>query len=343
MQQLIRSIPLRRRRAGPLDEPAARRRDLRWGITTLITVAVLAIAIGVVSVVHIGMATYSAYLSDAAALRVGDEVRIAGITVGEVKAIDLESDRVALQFTVRQGVFVGDQSTLSVRMLTIVGGHYVAVLPAGAKPLGKTPIPADRVVLPYSLPQLFQDAVRPAEQIDAETLRRNFAAVTTAAAGSPEGLRRVIDAVGSIVDLLDKQNAEISRSLGVADEYVTAIAANRSAIGQLVARLRILETVIADNKAAVGESLRNVAVLVGQLAPAARLWESDLKPSAQALIDTIPALDQLGEKLGTLLDSVRGFGERLQGLLTPQGLTVDQSASTITAPALCVPVPGKGC
>ncbi|WP_067824634.1 MlaD family protein [Nocardia inohanensis] len=322
--------PLRRRSGPPPDDAAQRRLDIRWGALGLAAIVAAAIAITVVSTVQLGVGTYTAYLTDASALRVGDEVRLAGVTVGQVKSIDLEADRVRMRFTVDDEVFLGEGTTLDVRMLTIVGGHYLAVRPAGDKPLGRKPIPADHVVLPYSLPRIFQDAVRPVEQLDGDVLRRNLDALAQAVDGSPDGFRRMVTAVDTVVGLLAQQNQQVSLALSVSDEYLSALAANKSVVGKLIARFRILETLVENNKVAVGSALDNLATVLSQAAPLARGWTGTAKEPAQVLADTIPKLDELGAKLGALLDSLRTFGERLQSLGAP-------------APAVCVPTPARSC
>jgi phospholipid/cholesterol/gamma-HCH transport system substrate-binding protein len=249
-----------------------------------------------------------------------------------------------MRFTLDRTVFLGAQTTLDVRMLTIVGGHYVAVLPVGATPLGDTPIPADRVTLPYSLPQAFGDAIVPVRDIDGATLRANFGALSSAIDGSPDSFRRILDATDSVVDILGRQNAEVSRTLQFTDEYLTALARNKSVLGRLVDKFRLLETTIEDNKLTVGTSMNNLAQVASQLAPLARAWNTTMKPIDQSLRESIDGLGQLGKKLGTLLDSVRDLGNRLQGLITPAGtVAVDRSSATISAPALCIPVPGRKC
>ncbi|WP_405166487.1 MlaD family protein [Nocardia sp. NBC_01499] len=125
---------------------------MRWGFAGLLGVVVVAAAFGLVYVADGDAATYTAQLSDAGATRVGDEVRVAGMTVGTVKSLSLLADRVEMTLTVDNDVFVGAQSTIDIRMLTIVGGHYVALHPAGTRPLGSAKIPSDHVTLPYNLP-----------------------------------------------------------------------------------------------------------------------------------------------------------------------------------------------
>ena len=47
-----------------------------------------------------------------------------------------------------EDAFVGDQSQVQVRMLTVVGGYYVTIIPLGKSSLGTHPIPKERVTMP---------------------------------------------------------------------------------------------------------------------------------------------------------------------------------------------------
>src|SRR5690606_24521898 len=140
--------------------------EIRWGIGGICAAVLLLVAIGVVYVTGTSAQhTYVAELSQAGSVRPGDDVRLAGIPVGKVRSLTLLADRVRMEFTVSAEAFLGDATTLDIRMLTFVGGYYVAVLPAGAEPLGERVIPRERVIVPYNLTQAFQDAVDPVRRI----------------------------------------------------------------------------------------------------------------------------------------------------------------------------------
>ena len=333
----------RRVRGAPKSAAEARRSDIRWGFAGMIGVVLLAIAFGLVYYVKIGITTYTAELSDAGSIRTGDEIRVAGIKVADVKSVELQPDHVEMTFTVDNDVFVGDQTTLDVRMLTIVGGHYLALAPAGTNPLGATPIPQDRVTLPYSLPRVFQDAVTPVKEIDGEMLRQNFAALQASFDGHPQSFETLLSAVGALTDLLQQQNADVSRTLKVADEYLNAFRGNLDIVARLINSLNLLEDLIENNIWAV-TALEKTAVVVDGLATLGREWKSTLEPMAQPLADSMPTLDELGSRLGQLLESVKSMIGQLQPLITPTGnVAIDQSAVTVPAPALCIPVPGREC
>ncbi len=288
--------------------------------------------------------TYSAEMAQAGSVRTGDDVRLAGIPVGKVTALTLLPDRVRMEFTVAEDAFLGDQTTLDIRMLTFVGGYYLAVLPAGTKPLGAAVIPMERVIVPYNLTKAFQDAVEPVRRIDGSVFRQDLAALSTAIDKSPDAVRSTVRAAGDVVAILDEQNADISRALSIADEYLTALDANADVLADLIITLGTLEQIIQTNKVQVAESLYDLAVILQDLTPLGRAWDASIKERAQPLADAIPALEQLGGRLGALLDAVRAFEQRLLPLMPAGGgVSVDQSGATIQLPAVCVPLPGGGC
>lgn len=319
--------------------------DLRWGIAGLCAAVLLLIAIGVVYLTGTSPErTYSAEMTQAGSVRPGDDVRIAGIPVGKVTALTLLPDRVRMDFTVAADAFLGDQTTLDIRMLTFVGGYYVAVLPAGTKPLGAAVIPQERVILPYNLTRAFQDAVDPVRRIDGNVLRQDLAALSTSIDKSPDAVRAAVRAAGNVVTILDEQNADISRTLAIADEYLTALDTNADVLAKLLITLGTLEQIIQTNKVQVAQSLRDLAVVLQDVTPLGRAWDASVKQRAQPPADAIPALEQLGGRLGELLDSVRALQQRLLPLLPADGgVTVDQSGATIPVPTVCIPLPGGGC
>lgn len=320
-----------------------RGRELRWGIAGIVVVLILVAAVGVINLVGTtSHRTYTAELGEAVAVRTGDDVRVAGIPVGKVESLDLLPDRVRMTFTVEDGVFLGDQTTLAVRMLTLVGGYYVAVEPAGTAPLGETAIPPQRVILPYSLTQTFEDAIAPVRQTDGETIRRNLAVLSTSIDKSPDSVRNAVTAVGDIVSIMDKQNADISHTLSLSDEYLSALNQNSDVAAQLMNTFGTLEILVKNNRDSLDWALHGLAKLVHQFTPLGRIWDDSLKAQAQPLIDAIPKLQELGTRMNGLLESVRGFEQRLTPFVAPGGgITVDQSAATISG--FCVPVPGGGC
>ncbi|MFF2557666.1 MlaD family protein [Nocardia sp. NPDC058058] len=321
-----------------VDDATRKKRELRRGIIGAALVALGLLAAGVLFVVPFGKHTYTAELSEAQSVKTGDDVRIAGISVGEVKSLELKPDRVVMRFTVNSDVFLGDQTSLDIRMLTIVGGHYVAVFPAGDKALGDKAIPPDRVRLPYSLAQTFQDAATPLAKIDGQTLNRNLAALGNSVDGAPDSLRTTLQTVSTYVDALDRQRTQVSNAVSVADEYVRMYDGAKTDLGRLMDNANLLVTVLADKHSEMAEALRLLSAVLDRLDGAQPQWDASLKPK---LNDAITQLEQLGTRFAPTLTAAQELQQKLSSLVVPDGgVTIDQSAQTVP---VCVPLPGKDC
>lgn len=316
------------------SERAAQRRQLVLGIIGAGLLVVMLVVSGILYVVPFGQKTYTAELSEAQAIKAGDEIRVAGIHVGSVKSLELGSDRVTMRFTVDSSVFMGDQTTLDIRMLTLVGGHYVAVFPAGTAPLGSKPIPADHVKLPYSLIQTLQDAAKPLAQVNGNTLRETFNALQGSLDKNPDGLRRIGDALESFVTVLDKQNVDVSKALSLADEYIGAVSVNRGIIGRFVTQVGLLEGKALAKKDEILTALDVTTQLLSRIAALEPAWRTELKPLADKFYESIPELERLGKRLDDSINTIHDMGDRLQHIASPDGIAVRLP---------CVPSPGRVC
>lgn len=321
------------------DATVARRRELLTGAAGILAVVALLLVVGALYVVPFGKRSYTALLPEAQTVKTGDDVRLAGVPVGKVTALELTDDNVRMTFTVSSDVFVGAETTLDIRMLTIVGGHYVALEPAGTTSLGATAIPADRVRLPYNLLRAFQDAVEPIRAIDGTLLGADLDALSATLADSPDGVRSAVTGLGRFVDALQRQRTELAESISIAEELLGAVAQSRGSLGRLVEKVSLLETILTDKRAearhAVG-LLDSVVNRIGALEPA---WRETLLPIAARIAELVPALDALGAQLQPLIDTVHGLGQQLNGYLPESGrVGLDASGATV-----CIPVAGRTC
>ena len=93
---------------------------------------------------------YKAEFGEAAGLTAGDLVSIAGVAAGRVDAVELAGDRVLVTFSVSDA-WVGDRTSASIEIKTLLGSKYLALDPQGdaeldpaqAIPLARTASPFD--------------------------------------------------------------------------------------------------------------------------------------------------------------------------------------------------------
>ena len=320
------------------------RTEARWAVVALIVVAVMIGGLALAYLRPAGRAEYRAELSESGGVAVGTEVRVAGIPVGTVTAVDLGDERVHLAMSVDDAVFVGDQSTLEVRMLTVVGGAYVALLPAGSAPLGTAPIPAERTTVPYALPEVLDAAAGSAGEIDSRRMRDLTVSITDSLTQAPGSVRNIVGDVDRLTALLNSQQDQISRTAALGAEYTTALAIQRQALVEMIGRIRAVLPVMVGYKdrgmatyAALGEMVLYVGDILGEP------YQQRLAGPARELAGSVSAGREVAQGMDEAIARLRSLVDTLAAVAQPTGVTLDFAGRLIDATSVCIPIAGRTC
>jgi phospholipid/cholesterol/gamma-HCH transport system substrate-binding protein len=116
----------------------------RWGETILgAVVALVAIGFFVFAAAQAGQSGVNGGYDLVASFQrvdgidVGSDVRVSGVKVGVVRAVELDPEtyRARLTLSIRDGVQILDESAARVATDALLGGAHVAIEPAGMEPL----------------------------------------------------------------------------------------------------------------------------------------------------------------------------------------------------------------
>jgi phospholipid/cholesterol/gamma-HCH transport system substrate-binding protein len=195
--------------------------------------AMLLLAFNIDSIPLLAGRAHSAALSEAGGLKSGDDVRIAGVKVGKVTAVDLDGDHVRVDFRVGRGTELGSQTSATVRIKTILGQKYLALEPAGKGDLAGE-IPLSRTTPAYDVVEAFSDLATTTGAIDTEQLAESLDTVADTFRDSPDEVRAAVDGLGRLSRTLASRDAQLRELLDHADG-VTSVLADRNK--QLVALL----------------------------------------------------------------------------------------------------------
>ncbi|WP_327142386.1 MULTISPECIES: MCE family protein [unclassified Nocardia] len=259
------------------------------GLLLVLLVTVAAFGLDKLPILAAGT-KYSAEFSEAAGLRKGDEVRIAGVKVGQVQDVGLEGDKVLVEFRT-QDAWIGDETTASIQIKTLLGQKYLALDPKGtsAADPGKT-IPLARTVSPYDVVDAFSDAASDIENTDTAQLAQSFRVLSDAFSETPADIRGSIDGVARLSESLAKRDDQLKKLFG-ATKKTSQVLADRNAEferligngGQLLAELNIRQQSIAqlltgaksvaaeltalvhDNEEQIGPALTNLKKTIDML------------------------------------------------------------------------------
>lgn len=322
--------PLRRRLGSPL----------LLGIVALIMVAVVAVGAVVMYVNPPGRQMVVFHTDDAAAVRPGDAVRIAGVNVGKIKDLTIEPERVRVRATVDKDAFVGDQSQIQVRMRTVVGGYYTAIVSLGDEPLGDNVIPLERVSMPYNLVRTVTDATRVADDVAAGTVRDALDNVQRGLSGegNVETLAAIMDAGNSLTAAIDQQRGQISSILNLSDEYIHSLSNYTDELKELIRKVSIIEQTLVLYSDGFGQALKGMGDVLDALNPIGQFFADHRDKFIEKVRNWQEIVQTWADRSGLVVRGLRRVRDKLDRVLDAQNARPD-----LLATDLCIPIPGKAC
>ncbi|PPI99625.1 MlaD family protein [Nocardia nova] len=325
-------------------EDVGPRGQMRWALGGL---AVFAVIAGIVLALYLrppGTSSYHLELPESGGLVAGDDVRIAGVPVGSVRSMTLADHHVDVTFTVRSRYRLGDLTSVSIRMLTPIGGFYLAVHPEGSKPLTGS-IPAERATLPFLLGNLYEKSDAVVTRLDPNALRTALDKAAAVLTESPGAVRSTVEDLESVATVLSKQKTQIENLLALSDEYLRTADDNKDLAVEIIRGYAMLGPQIVAARNDLQVFADGVANLSGLL------FDFLGGPYAEKVEPLLPPLEQAGDRGAELLKSVDSMMSSMTATLTglakiagPDGQAlIDRSGLTTPRLDVCLPVPGKQC
>jgi len=220
---MLRKVPARRGRSTPFRE---RNPVVVGAVGLAVIAAMLLLAFNIDALPLLAGQSHSAALSEAGGLKAGDDVRIAGVKVGKVTAVDLEGSHVRVDFRVGRSTELGSQTSATVRIKTILGQKFLALEPAGKGDLGQE-IPLSRTTPAYDVVEAFSDLATTTEDIDTGQLATALDTIANTFRDSPEEVRAAVDGLGRLSRTVASRDAQLRELLQHANG-VTGVLADRN-------------------------------------------------------------------------------------------------------------------
>ncbi|WP_067653474.1 MCE family protein [Nocardia harenae] len=276
---------------------------------------------------------YTAEFSEAAGLKPGNEVRIAGVKIGSVTDVSLDDDRVLVEFRA-QNAWIGNETTASIQIKTVLGQKYLALDPKGSEPADPGQrIPLSRTVAPYDVIDAFSDAASTIDQIDTAQLATSFRVLSDAFETTPPEIRGSIDGVARLSESLAKRDEELKK-LFVATKQTTQVLADRSTEferllsngGRLLAELNLRQQ-------AISQLLTTARTLSTELSALVTENEQQIGPALTNLRDAVQMLNDNQQNITRTLELAAPF-YNLYANVTGTGRWFDVAVVNLLPPSL---------
>jgi phospholipid/cholesterol/gamma-HCH transport system substrate-binding protein len=259
-------------------------------LISFIVVTVVATTVLAISIANVNLAStnsYSARFTDVTSLLPGDDVRIAGVRVGQVEDVSIADRKQAeVKFSVDAGRRLPAGVTATIKFRNLVGQRYIALGqgtgtgfldPGGSIPLERTKPALDLTELFNGFKPLFR-ALQPddvnklsyeiiqvlqGEGGTVESLLAHTATLTSAIADKDAVIGQVITNLNSLLDTVNARGSQLSDLIIQLQQLVSGLAADRKPIGDAIQALSGLAVTTGDLLTQARDPLKNDIAALG--------------------------------------------------------------------------------
>lgn len=268
-----------------------------------------------------GVYTLSADLQDAAGLQPGNEVRVAGVKVGQVKSLRLAPGAARVIMEIERDVRIPQESHLEVKLKTLLGqkfidlrfprvfieaaaaGEDVDSVTDGFLDEGSV-IPRDQTTVPFDIYQAATEGTATLEAIDKVALRKMLETLGRTVRPARDELRRAFASIDRAGEVLGDKSADISRLLKSSNEATAVLAATGRDLEGVLSRGADVLGTLAERRATVSSLLaatsdltQNLGVLIQVARGSIVLGVADLN---RILVLAESEMDTIDEALGEI-------------------------------------------
>jgi phospholipid/cholesterol/gamma-HCH transport system substrate-binding protein len=259
---------------------------------------------------------YSAAFSEAGGLKPGDEVRIAGVSVGKVTGVGLEGDHVRVDFEIRGGPQFGVDTGASIRIKTVLGQMFLALEPAGPGQLdSRTEIPLSRTVSAFDVVDAFSQLTTTVQQVDTTQLANALNTISSAFQNSSGDVKASLDGLSRLSKTISSRDAALSELLSHADSVSAVLSERSDQLATLIQDGDLLLQEIEARREVIHELLVNTSSLAVELSGLVADDRAKIGPALGNLHAVLDLLqrnqNELDQGIKALAPFVRVFANNL--------------------------------
>ncbi|MCV7125609.1 MCE family protein, partial [Mycobacterium lacus] len=248
--------------------------------------------------------SYYGQFTDTGQLNKNDKVRIAGVDVGKVEALEIAGDHVRIKFSIG-GNTIGTDSRVAIKTDTILGKKVLEIesrgtqrlRPGGVLPLGQS-------TTPYQLYDATFDVTKAATGWDIDTVKRSLNVLAQTIDQTYPHLSAALDGLAKFSDTIGKRDEQIKHLLAQANQVASVLGDRSEQVNRLLVNAKTLVAAFNERGRAIDALLGNVSAFSAQV---------------QGFINDNPNLNPVLEQLRALSDVLVARKDDLAQTLTYVG------------------------
>ena len=200
-----------------------------------LTVVTVLVAISLfVKLLAFGYTNYTAEFAQAASLRPGNAITVAGIEVGNVASMKLAGDHVEAVLKVRNDVSLGRDTVAVIKVMSILGSRYLALIPDGPGSLPDKTINLAHTLVPYDLQSALEDSTTTFEQVDSDKFAQSLATLGQQLDGLPAILPQAMANLHTLATITAGRRDQIGTLLKSTQRVANTLRAQQAGLGNLI-------------------------------------------------------------------------------------------------------------
>jgi len=278
-------------------------------ISIAVLIALLMTAFKAASLPIIGGGdVYYAAFSEAGGLKVNDEVRIAGVRVGKVEAVELDGDHVRVKFRVDEEAEFGQESLAAIKVKTLLGAMFLSLEPAGDGQMNEgSEIPVERTTSPFDVVEAFSGLAETSDEIDTDQLAESFTTLADLSRNTPEEFRAALQGVSALSANVAEKNEQIGELLGNLETVSGVLDERDEDIIKLMEDADVLFRALVQRRESIHQLLVSTSRLSKELTALVRQSRADLKPALTHLESVVRVLNKNEDNIDNSLRLMAPF------------------------------------
>jgi len=239
----------------------------------LVAAALVAGGVLVYQATHKGKQV-TAYFGEAIGVYPGSTVRVLGVPVGTVDAVQPQGTDVKVTMTVNSGVPVPAGAKAVVIAASVVSDRYVQLTPAytgGRQLADNAVIPVSRTAVPVEVDQIYTSIKRLSEALGPNGLNKHGALselVKTGAAnlnGNGANLHAMITQFGALSKTLGGNSGDLFATITYLQRFTSMLKANDGQVRQAEQQLATVSGFLASDRQDLGGALHELSIALGEV------------------------------------------------------------------------------
>jgi phospholipid/cholesterol/gamma-HCH transport system substrate-binding protein len=323
-------------------------------------VSILLIAVGLGAAFSINKVpalrgVYSIYadLEDAAGLRSGNEVRVAGVKVGQVTGVELTETAARVKMEIANDIILPRSTRLEVKLKTLLGQKFIDLqMPRSllsARAAGEDPIaqgegflengdviPLEQTRIPFDIYQAATEGTAVLEEIDKKALRQLLNVLAGTFGRSADELRSALVNLDDVGDVLGSKSIEISRLLKHTEDVTKTLGDSGEDLEGILERSAEVLTTLAENRSSITGLLAATEDLGRDLGTLIQVAKGDIE---LGFADLNSLLAGAQSELESLEIAIQNLGDAQLLFARPGaiGRFIEGHVCAVTSEDTCVP------